>query len=192
MTMHRVAVFGNAGGGKSRLARRLAEITGLPLFVIDKMKFKPGGEPVPEEEFLAAHADVLRSERWIIDGYGGVALAWERFARADTLVHVDLPLATHYWWVTKRLIGGLFAGPKGWPDNTPLWSSSWQSYKVIGSCHRTLTPKYRQLVAEAAATKRVHHLRAPAEMADFLAAEEQYARSPAVVPANGSAPSTAR
>jgi adenylate kinase family enzyme len=29
--MKRVAAFGNAGGGKSRLAQRLAELTGLPL-----------------------------------------------------------------------------------------------------------------------------------------------------------------
>lgn len=30
ITMHRVAVFGNAGGGKSTLSKRLAEITRLP------------------------------------------------------------------------------------------------------------------------------------------------------------------
>ena len=33
--MKRVAVFGNAGGGKSTLSNRLAEITGLPLIVLD-------------------------------------------------------------------------------------------------------------------------------------------------------------
>jgi adenylate kinase family enzyme len=48
----RVAVFGNAGGGKSTLARRLAEVTGLPLYVVDMMQFKPGGAKVPDDEFL--------------------------------------------------------------------------------------------------------------------------------------------
>jgi ABC-type protease/lipase transport system fused ATPase/permease subunit len=38
--MKRVAVFGNAGGGKSTLARQLAAITGLPLHVIDQLQFK--------------------------------------------------------------------------------------------------------------------------------------------------------
>ena len=33
--MKRVAVFGNAGGGKSTLARKLAELTQLPLYVVD-------------------------------------------------------------------------------------------------------------------------------------------------------------
>jgi hypothetical protein len=51
-----------------------------------------------------------------------VASAWERFSAADTLIYVDLPLLTHYRWVT--FIKGLFASPKGWPENSPLWSST--------------------------------------------------------------------
>src|SRR6185295_4139813 len=110
--MKRVAVFGNAGGGKSTLARRLAELTRLPLYTIDKIQFRPGSnnipQQIPHEEYLREHAELLGRDEWIIDGYGSVASAWERFAHADTLVYIDLPLITHHWWVTKRLIGGLF------------------------------------------------------------------------------------
>ena len=60
--MKRVAVFGNAGGGKSTLARRLAELTELPLYVLDMMQFNPGGVKVPQHEFLQAHADLLRRD----------------------------------------------------------------------------------------------------------------------------------
>ena len=168
--MKRVAVFGNAGGGKSTLARRLADLTGLPLYPVDTMQWTATADPVPHDEYLKAHADLLRREEWIIDGFGDVTSAWERFAVADTLVYVDLPLFTHYRWVTKRLIKGLFANPEGWPANSPMWSSTLASYRVIPLCHRNLTPKYRQLVADAAATKRVHHLRSPAEIRSLLAA----------------------
>lgn len=171
--MKRVAIFGNAGGGKSALARRLAALTRLPLYPIDTMQFRDGGSAVPHEEFLKAHADVLRRDAWIIDGYGGAALAWERFAAADTLIHIDLPLVTHHWFVTKRLIKGLFAAPEGWPAGSPLWSSSMASYKVLWPCHRHLTPKYRQLVADAAASKRVHHLTSRAAMRAFIEAVRQ-------------------
>ena len=41
--MKKVAVFGNAGGGKSTLSKRLAELTGLPLVVLDLIQYKPGG-----------------------------------------------------------------------------------------------------------------------------------------------------
>lgn len=166
--MKRIAVFGNAGGGKSALARRLAEATKLPLYTLDKIKYREGGSEVPHEEYLKIHADLLCQNEWIIDGFGCVSSAWERFASADTLVYIDLPLATHYWWVTKRMIKGLFTPPEGWPKNSPIWSSSMNSYKVIPLCHQRLTPRYRQLVADAASSKRVYHLKSPAEIKAFL------------------------
>jgi adenylate kinase family enzyme len=167
--MKRVAVFGNAGGGKSTLARKLSEITCLPLHIIDHMQFREGGDPVPQEEFLATHAKLIDEDEWVVDGYGSTPLAWERFGRADTLIHVDLPVATHYWWVTKRFLGGLIRTPPGWPKGSPLWSSTMQSYRVIGLCDKNLTPKYRAYVADVASNKRVHHLRSPREIDSFLA-----------------------
>lgn len=132
------------------------------------LQFRAGGVKVPQHEFLQAQADLLRRDEWIIDGFGSAALSWERFAAADTSVYVDLPLLIHYTWVTKRLIKGLFADPKGWPAGSSLWSSTLGSYRVIPLCHRNLTPKYRLLVAEVAASKRVHHLRSIAQIHSFL------------------------
>jgi len=174
--MKRVAIFGNTGGGKSTLARRLADLTRLPLYPLDMIQFRSGGGEVPHDEYLKAHADLLRRDEWIIDGFGCVASAWERFSRADTLVYVDLPLVTHYWWVTKRLIKALSVAPEGWPETSPMWSSTMGCYKVIWLCHREMTPRYRQLVADAAGSKRVHHLGSPAEMRAFLkAVKREYA-----------------
>jgi adenylate kinase family enzyme len=164
----RVAVFGNAGGGKSTLARRLAELTRLPLHVVDMMQFRVGGVAVPHDEFLEAHAELLQRDAWIIDGYGSVELAWERFSAADTLVYVDLPFFVHFLWITKRLMKGLFVTPPGWPEGSPVISSSLSSYRVLWLCHRHLTPKYRALVSEVTSTKRVHHLRSVQEMSGFL------------------------
>jgi len=166
--MKRIAIFGNAGGGKSTLARELAAITSLPLFVIDKIKFRPGGAEVPHEEYLQLHAALLGRDEWIIDGFESVKLAWERFEAADTLIHVDLPLAVHALWVTKRLVQGLFADPPGWPQGTPLIRSSIQSYRVLWPCHSRLTPKYRSYLSEVAQRKRVFHLRSRRELAQFL------------------------
>jgi hypothetical protein len=67
--MKRVAVLGNTGGGKSMLAKRLAELTRLPLYPIDLIQFKAGGGRVPHDEYLKAHADLLRRDEWIIDGF---------------------------------------------------------------------------------------------------------------------------
>jgi len=166
--MKRVAIFGNAGGGKSTLARELAAITGLPLAVVDELEFRAGGARVPHEEFLQAHATLLGRDEWIIDGFGGIKLAWERFEAADTLIHIDLPLAVHALGVTKRLIKGLFVAPQGWPKDSPVISSSISSYRVLWPCHARLTPRYRSYLAEAAQRKRVVHLRSRREMKQFL------------------------
>src|SRR5258708_20616863 len=176
--MEKVAVFGNAGAGKSTLAKRLSAITGLPLYPLDTIQFRAGryrpeekdGGKVQHEEYLKIHADVLKQDRWIIDGDESVAWGWEWFDAADTLVYIDLPLLTHYRWITKRLVKGLFRNPEGWPENSPVWSSTLDGYRVVRLCNRHLTPKYRQLVATASSDKRVHHLRSPAEIRSFLEA----------------------
>jgi adenylate kinase family enzyme len=164
----RVAVFGNAGGGKSTLARELAAITGLPLAVVDELQYRAGGATVPHEEYVRAHATLLANDEWIIDGFGGIALLWERLEAADTLIHVDLPLAVHALWVTKRLIKGLFADPPGWPKGSPVIGSSMSSYRVLWPCHTRLTPRYRSYVSQAAQRKRVFQLRSSRELRQFL------------------------
>jgi adenylate kinase family enzyme len=179
--MRRIAVFGNAGAGKSRLARQLAEVTGRPLYCLDKLQFRAGrywpdeinGGRIPDDEYLKVHAKIIERDEWIIEGFDSVASAWQRFAAADTLVYIDLPLTTHYWWVTRRLAAGFFKNPPGWPENSPLWASTLQSCRNVWRCHRWLTPRYRQLVADARHCKRVHHLKSAAEIAVFLQAVKQ-------------------
>ncbi|MGL6159732.1 adenylate kinase [Microbulbifer sp.] len=166
--MKKVAIFGNAGGGKSTLARQLAEATGLPLHPIDKIKYRPGGEEVPHDDYLSIHTDILKQSEWIIDGFGCVASACERFSAADTLVYIDLPLLTHVIWVTKRLLKGLFATPEGWPENSPILKGSLNSYRVLWLCHRKLTPAYRQLVADSRGSKQIYHLKSAADLKVFL------------------------
>ena len=163
--MKKVAIFGNAGGGKSTLAKRLADLTQLPLYSLDMMLFRAGWGEISHEEVEKVCADLLRQDKWIIDCCTCADFAWQQ---ADTLIYIDLPLITHYWWVTKRLIKGLFVTPLGWPERSPLWRCSMNSYRYLLVFHRQEIPKYRQLVADAAASKRIHHLKSSAEMRAFL------------------------
>jgi adenylate kinase family enzyme len=167
--MRRVAVFGNAGGGKSTLARRLSEATGLPLYALDVIAYKVGGGAVAHADYVKAHDVIVARDTWIIDGYGCTRTSWERFGKADTLVFVDLPLPVHAWRVTKRLFQGLYRDPEGWPEKSPIIRGTLNGYRVLWPCHRHLTPRYRQVVAESRGAKRVHHLKSVREMDAFLA-----------------------
>ena len=132
------------------------------------MKYRPGGEEISHPEYFDTHADILNRERWIIDGFGCVPSAWERFAAADTLVYLDLPLMIHGWWVTKRLLTGVFKNPEGWPEDSPILRGSLNSYRVLWLCHRKLTPAYRQLVSESDTFKSVYHLKTSSDISGFL------------------------
>jgi adenylate kinase family enzyme len=150
--MEKVAVFGNAGGGKSTLSQKLSEATGLPLHVLDKMQFQPGGAPVSPEDYQCAHQQILATDRWIIDGFGSIDTLWPRLDAADTLVYLDLPLYVHIWWVTKRLITGYFVPPAGWPDKSPIWKSSMTSYRALSA-----SPSSMPIVYSPSSPN--HHLR---------------------------------
>jgi adenylate kinase family enzyme len=63
--MQKVAVFGNAGGGKSTLSKRLSDITRLPLYALDKLQYQPGGAKVSDEEYRRSHQFMLNQDRWI-------------------------------------------------------------------------------------------------------------------------------
>ncbi|MGI9491538.1 MAG: DNA topology modulation protein FlaR, partial [Geminicoccaceae bacterium] len=99
--MKRVMIVGGPGSGKSTLARMLGEITGLPIFHMDHIHWKPGWvERTQDEKNRLAH-EVHRREEWIFEGNHSRTYA-ERIERADTLIWLDFPLALRLWRVLWR------------------------------------------------------------------------------------------
>ncbi len=165
--MNKVAVFGNSGGGKSTLSKRLAEITGLPMVALDLLQYQPGGAKIPNQEYKAVHNRLLQQDQWIIDGFGSLDTVWERLEVADTLVYVDMPVILHYWWVTKRFLKGFLVPPENWHQDSPLLQGTLNSYYTVWLCNQKLTPKYREYVHQAKKTKRVYHLQSPSDVKNF-------------------------
>ncbi|MEO5704753.1 MAG: AAA family ATPase, partial [Candidatus Limnocylindrales bacterium] len=88
--MKRVAVIGGGGAGKSKFARELGERTALPVIHLDRLYWKPGWVPMPEDAWQALHAELIEPDRWIIDGNYGSTME-SRLAAPDTVVFLDLP-----------------------------------------------------------------------------------------------------
>jgi hypothetical protein len=132
--MARIVIIGNAGGGKSTLARKLAERRGLPLVEIDRLYWKSGWAMAPEDEYEAAHAQAIGGEAWIIDGLGRLESLAQRFARATGIVLVDMPLWVHFWLIAERQIawatGKLDHPPGGIPEmpsTEEMFSAAWET-----------------------------------------------------------------
>jgi adenylate kinase family enzyme len=67
---NRVLIYGVTGSGKTTLARRVAERTGLPWHSVDDLTWEPGWVQVPPDEQRLRIAAICAGEQWILDaGY---------------------------------------------------------------------------------------------------------------------------
>ena len=173
--MTRVAIIGNAGGGKSTLARWLGAERGLPLYAVDLLQWRPGWRPVPKEVFDEAHVRWLAEPRWIIDGWGDFEAIEERFQKADTIVLIDFPVWRHYWWALKRQFGCLFRARVDGPPGCPMLSMTWPLLKMIRAVDREAMPRLRELVVASGRRggKRVFRIRTLAELRAFRGEAER-------------------
>ncbi len=101
--MERVVIIGCGGAGKSTLAQRLSEKTGLPVVHLDKLFWRPGWEHISKEEFSRLHRQETAKERWIMAGNFGHTLP-ERIARCDTILYLDFSRAACLMGVAKRIL----------------------------------------------------------------------------------------
>lgn len=101
--MKRAVILGRGGAGKSTLARRLGELTKLPVIELDKLFWQPGLVPTSRDQWIAAQQKLIREERWIMDGDLGLYDAVEvRFQAADTIIFLDFSLIRCAWRALRR------------------------------------------------------------------------------------------
>lgn len=99
--MRRILVIGCGGSGKTHLARRLAERTGLPLVHLDQLYWQADWTPTPPDVWQALVQAVTERDAWILDGnYGGTLEL--RIAASDTVVFLDAPRRVCLWRLVRR------------------------------------------------------------------------------------------
>ncbi|MCW4439948.1 P-loop NTPase family protein [Vibrio splendidus] len=166
--MKKIAVFGKPGSGKSTISKALALATGIELHQLDSIVYKANGEFVEREVFDQAHDNIINSESWIIDGFGPLGSFNTRLEAADTLVYIDLPYPISYWFVTKRMLKGLFVKPEGWPDGSSVIKGTIQSYKTLKLCPKFWNDDFRLRLELRAKEKEVHIIRSVSELNNFV------------------------
>ena len=171
--MERIAVIGNAGGGKTTMCRKIGSRLNIPVYPIDMIQWKPGWQRATSEEFDRAHESILAQNRWMIDGFGPMEAIAKRFALADTLIIVDYPLAIHYWWSMKRQIKCLFEPRDDLPENCPMIPKTGELIRVMWRVHTELRPQFLALAQQHQHEKRVILLHSPQEQRKLLHEIEQ-------------------
>jgi adenylate kinase family enzyme len=167
-TMQRIAVIGNAGGGKTTLCRKLSKIFKIEVHHIDLIQWKPNWQRTPVEEFNIVHESILAQDSWIIDGFGPMEAINKRFALADTLIFIDYPLVIHYWWSMKRQLKTIIKPRDDLPKNCPMLPKTWELIQVMWYVHKQLRPELLKLASQFHTERRLIYLRSPHEMKQFL------------------------
>src|SRR4051812_50045125 len=72
------------------LARQLGAILDLPVIHLDQHYWSPGWVPMPDAEWWDCQRELLRGDRFVVDGNYGATLEL-RAELADTIVFLDLP-----------------------------------------------------------------------------------------------------
>ena len=173
--MQRVSVVGTSGSGKSTLGAALAKRLGADFLELDSVFHQPGWVPLPDEEFRRRVGDAVAAERWVVDGNYSSKVRDLIWARADTVVWLDLPKRI----VMRRIIWRSFRRA-AW--RTELWNGNREHWRNLFSLdkeesiitwawqmHAANRVKYAAAMADGAnAELHFVRLKNPAEVRRFL------------------------
>ena len=169
-TAKRIAVLGNAGGGKSTLSLQLSERLGVPYHSVDKAPWLPGWRPVAGPDFARLHGAWLSEPGWVIDGWGDMALIEERLSSADAVVLVQHPLWRHCFWALKRQCGGVFFERTDGPAGCRLLPKTWQLVKAMRWIHLYGLPELKRQISARCKPEAVYHVGSPRQLVALASA----------------------
>jgi adenylate kinase family enzyme len=146
-----VLIIGRGASGKSTLALRLGEITGLPVIELDALFWKPGLLPTPKDQWIAIQRELIAGHRWIIDGdLGPYDIMEVRLRAADTIIFLDFPLARCAWRAFRRS-----------HERFDFW-------RWLLAYRYQSRPLLRAAIAKYASNAELHVFRTPRALEDFV------------------------
>jgi adenylate kinase family enzyme len=173
--VQRVSVVGTSGSGKSTLGKALAARIGADFLELDSVFHQPGWVPLPDEDFRRRVGEAVAADRWVIDGNYSSKVRDLIWARADTVVWLDLPKRTVMRRIIWRTLGRVARRKELWNGNRERWRNLFSLDKeesVIVWAWQTHTRNRTKYAAAMADPANVElgfvRLKKPAEVRRFL------------------------
>jgi len=161
----RVMIVGGTGAGKTTVALVFGDITGLPVFHLDQVHYKPGWMERPLDKKIEMAKALEAKPRWIIEG--GLSSTYaNRCRRADTVIWLDLPVRTRLVRIVKRRVQYNNQARPDLPENCPERLAP-EFLAYIMRTRNSAREKIAQAIAEAPHLT-VHHLRTAKGVNTFL------------------------
>ncbi len=131
----RIHITGNAGSGKTTLARDLGEILNIEVFGLDKIVWRENWVATPKDERAFLEEELTSKQEWIIEGVSSVARQ-----SADYIVFLDLPRCTCLKRGVLRSFKYLFSSRPELPNNCPEIKIIHRLIKLIWQFNKYMRP----------------------------------------------------
>ena len=166
----KIAIFGNAGSGKTTLALQLKDALNLPLYHLDQYYWLPNWERGNLEEFKVVHNDLCENDIWIMEG-SYYKLLPKRILHADVVIFLDMPRYLCVWHILKRAV---LHFDKVIPGNPAQCKQHLFNFKFleflrwVWNFNNRNRPMINAILEEFKDTKQIYVLRSPLEIESFV------------------------
>ncbi len=167
LKMQKILIIGCAGAGKTVLATELGALTNLPVIHLDAHYWKPGWIRPQKEDWIKAVADLVKPDRWIIDGNYGSSIP-QRLSACDSVIF----LAYSRWLCLFRVFRrSLSFWGRTRPDLNPGCAEKLPDREFltwIWNYQTRSMPSILETLRSLEGEKEILILRSPAETRKFL------------------------
>ena len=110
----KIHITGNAGSGKTTLAKKLGQALDLPVSSLDSVVWKEGWITASKEERIQGEYELIAKNSWVIEGVSKVVRD-----NSDFIIFLDIPRHICLLRCFKRNIPYLFSSRPELPKNCP-------------------------------------------------------------------------
>lgn len=122
----RLHITGNAGSGKTTLAKQLGQALNIPVNSLDSVVWKEGWVAASKEERTLGEQKLVNQRHWIIEGVSKTVRE-----NADYVIFLDVPRHVCLLRCFKRNLPYLFRSRPGLPSNCPEIRVILRLFKLI-------------------------------------------------------------
>jgi adenylate kinase family enzyme len=169
----RINVIGTSGSGKTTFGRQLAEILEIPFLEMDAIFWGPNWSFPPDEEFFPGLSEILKGEKWVLDGNYTRTLG-VKWSRVQAVIWLNYSFSRTVYQAVTRAISRLFSREELWPDTgnrenlKMLFSKDSIILWTLRSYHRHSKRNAGYMENEDFSHIKFHRIKSPREAKRFL------------------------